>query len=117
MRGVSVRHFLEAAVIAMMLLASGVTTEFTVPDWVIVLCASAITAGTVFGGWRIIKTLGFGLFRVRLIHSIASQVKAAAVKKGWVRNRCRRRARSTMRRSSRPSSSIPSSEITSCSSR
>jgi PiT family inorganic phosphate transporter len=67
------------AVIAMMLLASGATSTFTVPDWVILLCASSITAGTVFGGWRIIKTLGFGLFRVRLIHSIASQVNAAAV--------------------------------------
>jgi len=67
------------AVIAMMLLASGTTTEFHVPDWVIVLCASAITLGTVFGGWRIIKTLGFGLFRVRLVHSVASQVNAAAV--------------------------------------
>ncbi|TXS96041.1 inorganic phosphate transporter [Parahaliea maris] len=67
------------AVIAMMLLASGVTPSFTVPDWVIVLCASSITAGTVFGGWSIIKTLGFGLFRVRLIHSVASQINAALV--------------------------------------
>jgi PiT family inorganic phosphate transporter len=67
------------AVIAMMLLASGVTQTFTVPTWVIVLCAGSITAGTMFGGWRIIKTLGFGLFRVKLIHSVASQVSAAAV--------------------------------------
>jgi PiT family inorganic phosphate transporter len=67
------------AVIAMMLLASGHTTTFTVPDWVILLCVSSITAGTVFGGWRIIRTLGFGLMRVRLIHSVASQVNAAAV--------------------------------------
>jgi len=67
------------AVIAMMLLASGVTPEFIVPDWAIVLCATSITLGTVFGGWRIIKTLGFGLFRVRLLHSVASQVNAALV--------------------------------------
>ncbi|HHM05142.1 MAG TPA: inorganic phosphate transporter [Gammaproteobacteria bacterium] len=67
------------AVIAMMLLASGVTPGFTVPTWVILLCASSITVGTMFGGWKIIKTLGFGLFRVKLIHSVASQVGAAAV--------------------------------------
>ena len=67
------------AVIAMMLLASGATQTFTVPDWVVLLCASAITLGTLFGGWKIIKTLGFGLFRVKLIHSVASQVSAAAV--------------------------------------
>jgi inorganic phosphate transporter, PiT family len=67
------------AVIAMMLLASGHTSTFVVPDWVILLCASAITAGTVFGGWRIIKTLGFGLFRVQLVHSVASQACAATI--------------------------------------
>jgi PiT family inorganic phosphate transporter len=63
----------------MMLLASGHTTTFTVPDWAILLCASAITLGTVFGGWSIIKTLGFGLFRVRLIHSVANQLGSALV--------------------------------------
>jgi PiT family inorganic phosphate transporter len=67
------------AVIAMMLLASGRSDHFTVPTWVIVLCASSITLGTMFGGWRIIRTLGFGLFRVRLLHSVASQIGAAAV--------------------------------------
>jgi PiT family inorganic phosphate transporter len=67
------------AIIGMMLLASGHTTTFTVPDWAILLCASAITLGTVFGGWSIIKTLGFGLFRVRLIHSVANQLGSALV--------------------------------------
>jgi PiT family inorganic phosphate transporter len=67
------------AVISMMLLASGVTQTFTVPIWVVLLCAGSITVGTMFGGWRIIRTLGFGLFHVRLIHSVASQISAAAV--------------------------------------
>ena len=67
------------AVISMMLLASGVNQTFTVPIWVVFLCAGSITLGTMFGGWRIIKTLGFGLFHVRLIHSVASQISAAAV--------------------------------------
>jgi len=67
------------AVIGMMLLASGSTTTFYIPLWAIFLCASAITLGTMFGGWRIIKTLGFGLVRVKIIHSVANQLGAALV--------------------------------------
>lgn len=67
------------AIIGMMLLATGNTAEFQIPDWAIVLCASAITLGTMFGGWRIIKTLGFGLYRLRTLHAVANQIGAAAV--------------------------------------
>ncbi len=67
------------AIIGMMLLASGTTKTFSVPDWTIVWCASAITLGTLFGGWRIIKTLGFGLFRVRTLHAVANQLGSALV--------------------------------------
>ncbi len=67
------------AVIGMMLLAAGHTDRFTVPDWAVVLCASAITVGTLFGGWRIIRTLGFGLYRLRVIHAVANQLGAALV--------------------------------------
>ena len=67
------------AVIGMMLLASGVTETFFIPVWAIVLCAAAITLGTMFGGWRIIKTLGFGLFHVKVIHSVANQLGSALV--------------------------------------
>ncbi len=67
------------AIIGMMLLASGHNSTFEVPDWAILLCASAITLGTLFGGWSIIKTLGFGLYRVRLIHSVANQLGSALV--------------------------------------
>ena len=67
------------AIIGMMLVASGESDVFHVPDWAILLCASAITLGTLFGGWSIIKTLGFGLYRVRLIHSVANQIGSALV--------------------------------------
>ncbi len=67
------------AIIGMMLVASGKSDIFHVPDWAILLCASAITLGTLFGGWSIIKTLGFGLYRVRLIHSVANQIGSALV--------------------------------------
>lgn len=67
------------AIIGMMLLASGHTATLIIPDWAILLCASAITLGSVIGGWSIIKTLGYGLIRVRLIHSVADQLGSALV--------------------------------------
>ncbi len=67
------------AIIGMMLLASGETQQFTIPLWVIIFCTSAITIGTIFGGWSIIKTLGFELYRIRLVHSVANQLGSALV--------------------------------------
>ena len=67
------------AIIGMMLVASGHNDTFSIPVWVIFLCASAITMGTFFGGWSIIKTLGFGLFRIHLVHSVANQLGSALI--------------------------------------
>jgi len=67
------------AIIGMMLLASHHTTSFSVPLWVILMCTSAITLGTMFGGWSIIKTLGFELYHVKVIHSVANQLGAALI--------------------------------------
>lgn len=66
-------------VMAMLLYASGVYPTFHVSWWIILLCASSITIGTLFGGWNIIKTVGFGIYKVRLIHSIADQLGSAFV--------------------------------------
>ena len=66
-------------IIGMLLLSSGHYQAFTIPDWVILLCATSITIGTLFGGWSIIKTMGFGLYRIRTIHSVADQVGSALV--------------------------------------
>lgn len=66
-------------IIAMVLLASGYTHQFIVPTWVIILCASSITLGTMFGGWNIIKTLGFGIIKVKLLHSFTDQIGSAFI--------------------------------------
>jgi PiT family inorganic phosphate transporter len=66
-------------IIGMLLLSSDHYQVFTIPDWAIVLCASSITLGTLFGGWSIIKTMGFGLYKIRTIHSVADQVGSALV--------------------------------------
>ncbi len=67
------------AIIGMMLLASHHTEVFMIPLWVIFLCTTAITLGTLFGGWSIIKTLGFEIYHVKLIHSVANQLGAALI--------------------------------------
>jgi len=67
------------AIIGMILLASGVNDSFSIPYWAVILCATSITLGTIFGGWRIIKTLGFDLYRLRTIHAVANQLGSALV--------------------------------------
>jgi PiT family inorganic phosphate transporter len=66
-------------VIAMGLLAAGYTDHFHVPIWVIAASAGAIALGTSLGGWRLIKTLGGKIMRVRPVHGFTSQVAGAAV--------------------------------------
>lgn len=46
-------------IIWMLLIAAGATTaEDPLPWWVVISCYSAISLGTLFGGWRIVKTMG-----------------------------------------------------------
>lgn len=58
---------------------SGAGGEFMVPNWVIAACSVAIALGMATGGWRIIRTLGGGLYRIRPIHGFTSQVSSAAI--------------------------------------
>jgi PiT family inorganic phosphate transporter len=66
-------------IIALGLVAFGVLPKFTVPTWVIAASALAIALGTVTGGWRLIRTMGAGFFRVRAIHALTSQIASATV--------------------------------------
>lgn len=67
------------AVITLVLVVSGVLPHFAIPLWVILLCATSITLGTLSGGWRIIRTVGFGIYRLRPLHAFDSQLASAAV--------------------------------------
>lgn len=66
-------------VITLGLVAAGIQQEFVVPLWVVALSATAIALGTSLGGWRIIRTLGGRMYRVRPIHGITSQLAGAGV--------------------------------------
>jgi inorganic phosphate transporter, PiT family len=55
------------------------TGKFPVPVWVVVACALAMGAGTASGGWRIIKTMGTRIFKLRPIHGCIAETSAALV--------------------------------------
>ncbi len=66
-------------IITMALVSYYKLPDFHVPLWVIVLCATAMAAGTAAGGWRIIKTLGMRLVHLRPIHGFAAETSAATI--------------------------------------
>ena len=66
-------------VIAALLLAAGRLQTFEVPLWAKVGCGAAITLGTALGGWRIVRTVGRGIFHLAPIDAFASQTGSTAV--------------------------------------
>lgn len=66
-------------IITMGLVVLGYQEHFVVPWWVILSSATAIGVGTAAGGWRIIHTLGGKFYRIRPIHSFASQLTSMLV--------------------------------------
>jgi len=50
-----------------------------IPRWVVAACAGTIALGILNGGWRIIKTLGGKLYRIRSIHGLTAQSSSAII--------------------------------------
>jgi inorganic phosphate transporter, PiT family len=52
-------------IIAVLLYSQGyLGSEFSVPFWVVLTCQAAMGLGTLFGGWRIVKTMGSRITRL-----------------------------------------------------
>jgi PiT family inorganic phosphate transporter len=66
-------------IITLTLVTAGVLEEFVVPEWVIFACASMIALGTAVGGWKLIRTLGGKIFRIKPIDGFASQLASSIV--------------------------------------
>ena len=66
-------------IITLVLVTGGMITSFEVPFWAILACATAITLGILSGGWRIVRTVGFGIYKVRPLHALNAQLTSAAV--------------------------------------
>jgi PiT family inorganic phosphate transporter len=66
-------------VITLALVAAGLQSGETIPLWVILLSASAISLGTAGGGWRIMKTMGQKVVKLDPIHGFAAETTAATI--------------------------------------
>jgi Phosphate/sulphate permeases len=66
-------------IVAGLLLASGNATNLTAPLPVILGASLAMTIGTAFGGWGIIKTVGKRIFPIRSLDGLVSQSSSASV--------------------------------------
>jgi PiT family inorganic phosphate transporter len=72
-------------VIAMALFSSSVLSkgvhgsEFHIPLWVMISCATAMGLGSGAGGWKIIKTVGRKVMELQPIHGCVAELSAAAI--------------------------------------
>jgi PiT family inorganic phosphate transporter len=66
-------------IIALILLTQGVITKFEVPYYVIIMAALAISLGTFFGGWRIVKTMAVKITQLKPYQGFAAETGGATV--------------------------------------
>jgi PiT family inorganic phosphate transporter len=66
-------------IITLGLFLAGRLTEFHVPTGVVAACAVAIAFGASRGDWRLIRTLGGKIYRIRPLNALASQSSSAGV--------------------------------------
>ncbi|MEY2920406.1 MAG: hypothetical protein RL261_1711 [Pseudomonadota bacterium] len=66
-------------IIWLLLISAGVTSTDAAmpPSWVIVSCYIAIAMGTMFGGWRIVKTMGQKITKLRPVGGFAAETGGA----------------------------------------
>ena len=65
--------------IALLLFLSGHTQRMDVPLWVMVASVASLSIGVTMGGTKIIRTVGYNIFRVRPYHSFSAQLAASIV--------------------------------------
>lgn len=66
-------------IIAAVLFSSNIISHFYIPVWVILSAHAAIAAGTYFGGWRIVKTLGHNINRLRPVDGFCAETGGGLV--------------------------------------
>jgi PiT family inorganic phosphate transporter len=60
-------------IIWLLLMSANLATANHLPNWVVVACFAAIAIGTLFGGWRIVKTMGQRITKLRPIDGFAAE--------------------------------------------
>ncbi|MFN8224160.1 MAG: inorganic phosphate transporter [Gaiellales bacterium] len=69
----------SVGVIAALLVASGHASSLSAPTWATVGSAGVLTVGTALGGWKIVRTIGHRIYRIRPLDGLASQTSSTAV--------------------------------------
>ncbi|RUM95541.1 inorganic phosphate transporter [Pseudaminobacter arsenicus] len=65
-------------IIAVLLFSQGyLGSEFYVPFWVVITCQAAIALGTLFGGWRIVHTMGSKITRLNPMQGFCAETGGA----------------------------------------
>jgi len=65
-------------IIASLLYSAGMMNRFRIPLWVVLAAHSAIALGTLSGGWRIVKTMGQRIIKLRPIDGFCAETAAAS---------------------------------------
>jgi len=65
-------------IMASLLYSSGHMKEFHIPLWIVLAAHSAIAMGTLSGGWRIVKTMGQKIVKLRPIDGFCAETASAA---------------------------------------
>jgi inorganic phosphate transporter, PiT family len=66
-------------IIAMALVAGGLKSSFGLDHWVVFSCYAALSLGTVFGGWRIVKTMGTRITKITAKEGFCAELSAATI--------------------------------------
>jgi PiT family inorganic phosphate transporter len=64
-------------IIAVLLYSQGHIGEFHVPFWVVIACQAAMGLGTLFGGWRIVHTMGSRITRLTPVQGFSAETGGA----------------------------------------
>jgi PiT family inorganic phosphate transporter len=66
-------------IIAGLLYAEGfLGTDFYVPFWIVLSCHGAMALGTLIGGWRIVRTMGSRITRLKPVQGFCAETAGAA---------------------------------------
>jgi PiT family inorganic phosphate transporter len=66
-------------IIALALFSGGITHSFELKGWIVFSCYTAIALGTMFGGWRIVKTMGTKITKIHAKEGFCAETAAALV--------------------------------------
>src|SRR5262245_5015050 len=65
-------------IILLVLIASGrLPSDAGVPNWVVYSCHAAMGLGTLFGGWRIVRTMGQRIAKLQPVHGFSAETAGA----------------------------------------